>query len=157
MEFYITNFANLRHLKPNMIPISTCLSDPIFFHNNTRNKKICFIDKNGVMNGIREEILSPKFISQEYCVCSKTCSFKSIIPECPFLKAYSEYLDTINFNDLLSELSRTAEEVRLVTQFDGEPIIVLLVYESETNLCSERIPLQNLFRKYGINLKNFKK
>lgn len=157
MEFYITNFANLRHLKPNMIPISTCLSDPIFFHNNTRDKKICFIDKNGIMNGIREEILSPKFLPQDSFVCEKECKYKAVTPNCPFLIAYRNYLNTINFDELIKELERTAEEVRLATHFEGEPILVLLVYESETNLCSERAPLQALFREHGIELKNFKK
>jgi hypothetical protein len=144
----------MRYLNENCIPISTCLSDPAFFHNNTRNKNICFVDKNNIMNGIREEALSPLMLAAEDHTCGKECQFKGVNPNCPFLVAYSNYLMTIDFNSLLVELERTAEEVRKVTQYTGEPIIVLLVYEAESNPCSERVPLQNLFKRHNIDLKN---
>jgi hypothetical protein len=144
----------MRYLNENCIPISTCLSDPAFFHNNTRNKNICFVDKNNIMNGIREEALSPMMLAAEDHTCGKECQFKEVNPNCPFLVAYSNYLMTIDFNSLLVELERTAEEVRKVTQYPGEPIIVLLVYEAESNPCSERVPLQNLFKRHNIDLKN---
>ena len=157
MKFYITNFANMKYLTESCIPISTCLSDPAFFHNNTRDKSICFLSKNNILYGIREPLISPIYLKEEDCVCQKECQFKNINPNCPFLKAYSNYLDTIDFNSLLLEFERTAEEVRKVTHFKGETIIVLLVYEAENNPCSERVPLQNLFKKHGIELINLNK
>ena len=157
LKFYITNFANMRYLNETCIPISTCLSDPAFFHNNTRDKNVCFLDRHNIMNGIREELLSPKFLREEDCVCQKACPFLNLNPSCPFLCAYSHYLNTIDFTSLLAEFERTAEEVRQATNFVGEPIIVLLVYEAENNPCSERVPLQNLFKKHGIDLKNLNK
>ena len=158
MKFYITNFVNIRYLNERCIPISTCLSDPAFFHNNTKNKNFCFLDRNNnIILGIREEQISPLFIRKEDCVCQKECQFKDINPNCPFLRAYSNYLNTIDFNSLMLEFERTAEEVRKVTHFKGEAIIVLLVYEAENNPCSERVPLQNLFKKHGIELINLNK
>ena len=157
MKFYITNFANMKYLTECCIPISTCLSDPAFFHNNTRDKSICFLGKNNILYGIREPLISPVYLKEEDCVCQKECQFKDINPNCPFLRAYSSYLDTIDFNSLMLEFERTAEEVRKVTHFKGEAIIVLLVYEAENNPCSERVPLQNLFKKHGIELINLNK
>lgn len=153
MRFYITNFANMRYLNENCIPISTCLSDPVFFHNNTRDKNVCFLDRHNIMLGIREELLSPKFLKEEDHVCGQDCAFKGM-GNCPFLTAYTNYLNTIDFDSLLTEFERTAEEVRRVTNFSGEAIIVLLVYEAESNPCSERVPLQNLFKRHNIDLKN---
>lgn len=155
MQFYITNFANMRYLNDTCIPISTCLHDPLFFHNNSRNKNLCFVDSKNIMNGIRDELLSPKFINQENQICSKLCNYKP--PSCPFLTEYAKYLLTIDFDLLMTEFNRTAEEVRLVTGYIGEPKIVLLVYESESNLCSERFALQKLFESHGIILKNLNK
>ena len=157
MKFYITNFANMKYLTERCIPISTCLSDPAFFHNNTRDKSICFLGKNNILYGIREPLISPVYLKEEDCICQKECQFKAINPNCPFLCAYSNYLNTIDFDSLLSEFERTAEEVRKVTNFKGEAIIVLLVYEAENNPCSERVPLQNLFKTHGIDLKNLNK
>ena len=157
MQFYITNFGNMRYLTDDCIPISTCMYDPPFFHNNTRNKNICFVDHKNIMNGIREEALSQMQLKEEDCVCQKDCIFKCTVPNCPFLNAYIHYLDTINFEYLLSEFQRTAEEVRMVTHFIGEPKIVLLVYEAVTNPCSERIALIDYFKKHGIELKEYKK
>lgn len=157
MKFYITNFANMRYLNERCIPISTCLSDPAFFHNNTRDKSICFLGKNNILCGIREPLISPIYLKEEDCICQKECQFKDINPNCPFLRAYSSYLNTVDFNSLMLEFERTAEEVRKVTHFKGEAIIVLLVYEAENNPCSERVPLQNLFKKHGIELINLNK
>lgn len=155
MKYYITHFYNLRFFKPYMIPVSTAITDQAFFHKSTYNNNYFFIDNNGVMNGIREECLSPKFLPQEACKCSKNCSYQNLNPECPFLLAYEQYLDTLDFNTLLSNLEQAAIEVQQVLNFKEEPCIVLLVHEAENNPCSERKSLQKYFRKHGIELENW--
>lgn len=149
MQYYITNFANIRNLTQNCIPISTAVWDPKWF--------TLHVDKNGVLNGIREESLSPKYLAPEACTCQKNCQYKSQVPSCPFLEAYAKYLDSIDFNYVLSECCRVSEDVRKITNFSGEPNIVLLVYEAVDNPCSERQSLINLFAKHGIQLNEFNK
>ena len=62
MKFYITTFYNIRYLKDNAIPISTCRSDPFFFHSKTdrcAKKEGYYLNDSNVLLGIREELLSP--------------------------------------------------------------------------------------------------
>lgn len=155
MYYYITNFYDLRFFAPNCIPVSTALGDPAYFHNNTKNKNYCFVDARGVMNGIREESLSPKYLPAEAHVCGAGCVYKDQNPNCPFVTAYRAYLNTINFAELIKELERTAKEVQLALQFSEEPCIVLLVHEAIDNPCSERWTLQDYFRANGIDLQNW--
>lgn len=156
MKLYITNFYNLRYFKPNQIPISTAIWDPKWYHNNTSDQNICFLDKNMVMNGIKEEKLSPAAVS-EHVTCSETCPYKQSVPNCPFLQYYRAYLDTVDINYLLSEFNRVAEDVRKITKFVEEPEIMLLVHETEDNPCSERWPLQDYFKANGYDLPSWTK
>lgn len=152
MKFFISSFYNIRFFQSNQIPISTAMYDPKWFHNNTSDQSICFLDKNLVMNGIREETLSPAKIKAP---CCPDCQYKSLLPNCPFLTQYRSYLTTVDFNYLLNEFARVADDVRKVTKYTGEPEIILLVHEAENNPCSERIPLQEYFKAHGYDLPNW--
>lgn len=154
MKFYITYFYNVRFLKPNQIPISTAASDPTWYHNNTGNNLYCFLDINNVINGIREETLSCKYISKEHQVCQKNCLYKGL-PLCPFLKGYAEYLSTVNFSYIIDEFARIASDVQKINGFIGEPEIILLVHEKPDNPCSERKALVDLFNKNGYDLQEW--
>lgn len=156
MLIYIANFAQLRYFTSNCIPISTCNSDPKFFHNNSYNKNIYFIDKNNVINGIREEsfLIGEVFEQlEEHCV--PNCPWKYKNPNCGFLKAYRAHLDTIDFDWLLKEFNRVAEDVRKITHYEGEPIICLMVWEAVNNPCSERGPIKDWFASHGVELKDW--
>lgn len=151
MKYKITNFYNIRFFKPYQIPISTAVWDPSYFHDNC-GQAHCFIDKNGVMNGIREEMLSPKYISKEHQTCQKDCPYREINPECPFLLAYRKYLATVAFDALNCELERTCKDIKKVLAFKEEPECILIVYETENNPCSERNALKDYFKKNGVEL-----
>ena len=153
MKFYITYFYNVRFFKPNQIPISTAVWDPKWYHNGTSDQTVCFIDKNGVMNGIKEDLLSPLTIEEHWC--GPNCKYKGELPNCCFLQAYRNYLKTVDFQYIFGEFNRVAEDVYKVTNYAGEPEIILLVHEKEDNPCSERIPLQEYFKEHGIILKNW--
>lgn len=152
MKYYITHFYNIRFFSPNCIPVSTAVSDPAYYHNNTKNNNLCFVDSRGVMNGIREESLSPKTLPSDAHVCTKNCEFSNLNPECPFLLAYREYLNTLDFEHLKRELERMAYEVQKILGFKEEPKIVLIVHEATDNPCSERKVLQDYFSEHGITL-----
>ena len=62
MNVYISYFYNVRFFPTNLIPVSTAVWDPKWYHNFKTNDFI-FKDKRGVVNGIRVEVLSPHKIS----------------------------------------------------------------------------------------------
>ena len=82
-------FYQIRNFTRNMIPISTAVWDPAWYHNFTKDYSHLFYDSRNILNGLR--------------------------------------LEKIN------------EEI----------ILVLIVYETPNNLCSERIPLQEYFTQHG--------
>lgn len=157
MQFFIANFSQIRYMNENCIVISTCSSDPKFFHNNSYNKDMYFIDKNNVLNGIREEsFLLPDGVFEQLDEhCEANCPWKYKNPNCGFLKAYGAHLATLDFELLLSEFNRVAEDVRKITHYKGDPVIILLVWESVNNPCSERYAIQELFKSHGLEIKNF--
>lgn len=159
MNYYIANFSQLGQLTENCIPISTCTIDPYFFHQKTLSKKYYmtegyYLNDNNVLLGIREPFLSPSRLNPDV-ICEKHCQYKERVPDCPFLANYKEYLNKLDFQYLLTEFERVSEEVRKANNFKGEASIVLLVYESENNQCSERKPLIDLFKQHNIELKNW--
>ena len=145
MNYYIANFGQLRFFKPNQIPISTAMYQPHFWRLGP--------DSNNVFLGINAPELSPAKITT-HNLCGRYCKYRKK-PTCPFLTDYLNYLNTVDFAKLLSDFKTTAEEVRKVNHFAGEPDIVLLVYESIDNPCSERWELKELFSKHNIDLIDF--
>ena len=59
MKVATSYFYQIRFFKPNMIPVSTAMWDPKWFH-NFKNQYHVFKDRNGVYNGLRYPALSPK-------------------------------------------------------------------------------------------------
>ena len=160
MKYLITYFYNIRFFSKNMIPISTAIWDPAYFHSNSHNQNICFIDKNGIMNGIKEDALIFKKSVYESLdeQCSRDCGFYGKAPHCKFMDIYRKQLSEVDFNGyLLPEFARVAEEVRKATHYEGEPIIVLLVHEKPDKKCSERPCLVEAFKNNGIDLLEFDK
>ena len=146
MKYYITYFYNVRFLKPNMIPFSTAVWDPKWWH-DYKGASYAFVDKNGVINGLRVETLQP----QSHC-----CPCEAKNPEaCLFLKEYSIQLENTNFEELTGYLEAVAYDAKEQLKFQEEPEIVLLVYEKPDNPCSERWPLLKYFANHGIILNEF--
>lgn len=126
-----------------MIPVSTARSNPAWF--GYRGKP--WLDKRGVVNGLRVEQFAPApGLGVE---CSKYCSKKGE-GECGFLAGYARQLDAIDCEDLLARLERLCESMRVVAKFEGEPTVVFIVHEAPSNPCSERAVIQEYFRKNGV-------
>ena len=106
--------------------------------------------------GICEPLLSPAKLSED-TICQRDCQYKNENPNCPFLVSYRKYLETIDFESLLIELERIANEVKKINNYQQEPEIILLVYEAVSNPCSERTSLVKLFADNGIDLKEWTK
>ena len=57
----------------------------------------------------------------------------------------------------MTEFKRIAEDVKKINNYEGEPEIILLVYETPSNPCSERQPLIDYFEKHGIKIEEYSK
>ena len=152
MKIYTSYFYQIRHFTQNMIPISTAMWDPKWFHDFTGDEDYIFKDKRGIYNGIRASIF---LMSPDYqCDCGPKC-LNHDPQSCNFLKDYKAHLDTLDFNYVMSELERIANKVQKIEGFIEEPIIVLIVYEVPSNPCSERKPLQDWFKEHYIEVKEY--
>ena len=158
MEYYITYFQNIRHIKDDSyILIDTSIWAPKWL--DPSNGKKQYINENNLLIGIKEEsfLMTEDEIPEEMC-SGKPCPYIDKHPHCQFLEAYWKHLQKIDFNGyLIPELNRIAEDVRKITHYKGEPKIVLLVHEKPDNLCSERISLIRLFKENGIILREWSK
>lgn len=154
MKIYTSYFYQIRNFSKNMIPVSTAKWDPAYFHDFTGDYNYIFKDKRGIYNGIRAEIF---LMPDDYqCECGPSC-LNHNPQNCNFLKDYKAHLDTLDFQYVLNELERIGNKVQELESFKEEPIIVLIVYETPGNPCSERSPLQKWFQENGIQVKEFKK
>lgn len=149
MKIKISYFYNIRFFKPYQIPISTAVWDPKWFHDG-KKQNYYFKDKNGVYNGLRAEMLAPGFEAK----CSKTC--RDNPDDCSFIVGYKDQISTISFNAFIEYLESIANYVKTTEHFDDEPEIILMVYETPENKCSERGPLVEWFSENGIKLEEWK-
>ncbi len=145
MRFMVSYFYQVRFFTPDMIPFSTALWDPKWFH-DAKGNGYSFVDKNGVINGLRAEFLSPVNVQQSHmCPCDERHP-----DECMFLRDYMDSLRRYDFNDMLRYFDDYAKYLGI-----DDPTVVLLVYETPDNPCSERRMLQAWFEENGASLPEF--
>ena len=148
MKFKITYFYMLRFLKPNQIPISTALWDPKWYN---RNGKV-YINDKGVIFGLKCPPLSPQECTPGCCPCNN-----KIPGKCKFIQEYMESLRKLNFLEIRQGLENIAREVQGFMGFTEDPEIVLVVYETPNNPCSERGSLIQWFLENNVNLEEYEK
>ena len=159
MKIYISYFYQIRFFKKNMIPLSTAFSDPKWYH-DFKNKFHKFIDSNGVLNGSRaEDLILPETkaiqLEESGRMCSKPCRFHP--PDCAFMKAYKEHLDTIDFDEFISNCEKFCNKMSEKLDLKEEPNIILIVHEAPTVPCSERVVLKQWFEEHGIELQEWRR
>lgn len=153
MKIATSYFYQIRNFKKNMIPISTAIWDPSWFHAETKDYNYIFKDKRGILNGLRlESIIEQGRKSNhgpEVCPCEgkdyNTCSF---------LNNYRKNLENIDFDEMIADMQVLASSYAKDEGLNEEDIIlVLIVYEVPDNPCSERRPLQEYFTSHGYECK----
>ena len=135
-----------------MIPISTAIFDPAWYHNFTKDYNYIFKDKRGILNGLRIESIIEQG-KQSNCgpdICP--CENKNY-STCSFLCQYRKNLENIDFNKMMADMEDLANRYAIANNIKEEIIIVLIVYETPTNPCSERNPLQDYFNNHGVECK----
>lgn len=142
-KVYTSYFYQIRNFKPNMVPLSTAVWDPKWYHDNTGDKHYEFIDKNGVVNGKRFELFVPDFSCNGLCRGTDNCLTKDPTT-CDFLKMYRRQLLMLDIHAILNMLDKLTKDVC------DDPIPVLIVYETPAKLCSERGVIQSYLNEHGV-------
>lgn len=150
MKLAISYFYQIRNFKPFMIPVSTTVSDPSWFH-DFRNSSYTFLDKRGIVNGLRYEELHPNDDCKGLCCGRSRCGSNPF--NCKFLKIYKQQLEELDLNKFLKRAENSALNIQKELKFKEEPIVVLIVYEAPNNLCSERLSLMEFFNEHGVQIK----
>ena len=155
MRVATSYFAQLRNFTRNMIPISTACYDPKWFHedNGIQHK---FLDKRGILNGLRCRDLAPGDRCNNLCHGVQYCKTKNP-GSCEFLQKYWEQLDSIDPLAFRTYCSKVAKSYSEQTDIPEEDLIlVFLVFEKYDQPCSERMSLLRFFRKCGFDAEELK-
>lgn len=133
MRIYTSYFYQIRFFPTNLIPLSTAVWDPKWYHEGQSQSHV-FKDRRGVLNGCRIPELVPREV--EGAECRGICNPRT--PEtCGFLKNYRNQLDQYDFTGFISKLSQISVNYAMLvgaTQTD----IALIFHEAPNNKCSER-------------------
>lgn len=145
MQIRISYFGQLKNFKPWMIPISTAVWNPKWFKGK---------DSKGVYLGLNHDSLVPGPRCENLCRGPETCG--QVSDSCAFLNAYYRQLQDVNFPLLIQDLESIATAVKKDAEFTEEPVIVLMVYETPDNPCSERKVLKKWFADNKYDLQELK-
>lgn len=148
MKIAISYFYQIRNFTKNMVPMSTAMSDPFWYHDNQGYDHL-YYDKRGILNGLR---LKPVIMQGWNCGCP--CDEKDPT-KCSFLREYRKKLDSINFESMYKGIEQFAEQYKDENGLDEEIIMTLIVYEPPKKACSERGALIDYFKSKGIEVKEF--
>lgn len=147
MKIVTSYFYQIRHFTPNIIPVSTAMSDP-FWYQPPEGKEY-FYDKRGIVCGLRYEPL----IVQKYGTHSCPCEAHNLAPACPTMLEYEQLLHSlVDKERTLKAFEYCCNKFQKEIGFKEEPIISLMVYEAPTNPCSERLALQKFFNCKELKL-----
>lgn len=140
MKIATSYFYQIRHFKEWMIPVSTALSDPDWYRPEPGVEY--FYDKRGIVNGLRYE---PLIVQREGIhICP--CDARDLAPACPTMLEYEQLLySLVDKERTMKAFEYCANKFQREMGFKHEPIIVLIVYETPNNPCSERWALQKYF------------
>lgn len=154
MKILTSYFYQLRFFKPYMIPLSTAIFDPKWYHDGY-DKSYYFKDKRGVYNGLRAEPFVPVQESDGECRGKEYC--KDIIGNCKFLNNYYEQLKRLDFQEMLARFQNLGDKIKKYEGFEEEPIMILMVYETSENSCSERKVIHQWFKDNNYPIEEFNK
>ena len=162
INFYISYFYQIRNMKPNMLPISTAMWDPSWFHDG-KNNLYYYFDKNHVLNGIRMiDLMMPFYKWEELVKRNESCKYCGTaagawVPGlCPFMQEYAKSIREKNpdFQKFITFCEGYLQFLnqRLNICLDT---IIFIVHEAPSRGCGERPELQRWFAENGMELKEF--
>lgn len=156
MRLMISYFYQIRNFTENMIPLSTAIWDPKWYHDFTGDYNYIFEDKRNILNGVRLLPIIECGKASSGCHGPEQCCDKAKPPHCQFLETYRENLEHMDFNQLISDLEAFEKGYQQFKNIKDEIIMTLIVYETPSNPCSERSALIDYFKSNGYELEEFK-
>ena len=144
MKLYTSYFAQIKNFPKNLVGLSTAVWNPKWLQKGQ--------DKNGAF-----WLDIPPLKPGKECngLCAGKCNPKH--PEdCEFLRIYYQQLKKLNFNNLISKLENLSKKICFDENFN-EVNFAFLVYETPSNLCSERVIIKKWFHENGWELEEWKK
>ena len=167
INFYISYFYQIRNMKPNMLPVSTAMWDPKWFHDG-KGEKWRYMDKNGVINGVRMiDLMMPLYKweelvkrneSCEHCITNNGTNGAWISGMCPFMKEYAKCIREKN-PDFQKFITFCDGYLQFLNQHLNLCLdtIIFIVHEAPSKGCGERPELQRWFAENGMELKEWSK
>ena len=152
MKVRTSYFYQIRNFKRNMVPISTAIWDPAWFHNFTGDYSHIFYDRRKILNGLRLEPIIEQGRHSNHGPDICPCEHKEY-NTCSFLNNYRKNLENIDLNKMYNDMLDFAKNYKKEEEIDKEIILVLIVYETPKNLCSERQSLIDYFNSHGVECK----
>lgn len=152
MKLYTSYFYQIRFFPPNLVPLSTALYDPTWYHRN-KGKNHVYLDKRGVINGLRVETLHPDESCEDLC-SGKPCDYTP--DQCKFLKKYRKQLEKIDFDKFIEWCHWFAKTYKEAQHIKGEVSLAFIFHETPDNPCSERVAFQQWFRDHNMVIDEFK-
>jgi len=142
IKIYTSYFYQIRNFTPNIIPVSTALSDPAWYRPPEGQEY--YIDKKGIICGLRYEPLIVQRMG--HCICP--CEDREIVQgNCPTMIEYRQLLETF------VDKEKTLKAFEYCCNKFNVNTIALIVYEAPNNPCSERWALQEFFNCKELILK----
>lgn len=135
-----------------MIPLSTALGDPVWYHKGSKDKGVVFVDNHNVINGLRINPIVPGSSCSNLCRGRDNCEAGGNPDTCAFLAKYYEQLKSINYEDFIKNLESHILMVCKKYKINEEPFAVFMVHEAFTNPCSERVIIQRWFEDNGLRV-----
>lgn len=150
MKFYVSYFYKIRFFPKSLVPVSTAVWDPKWYHDFSGNDYV-FRDKRDVVNGLRIPILNSSKIYADECCCNDTVGWKydGSGEYCDFMNKYYEYLKTLPFDKVI-------ENLKTVNKMVPDADVCLMVHEPTHKPCGERRPLVKWFEENGVELVEWK-
>lgn len=138
-SIYTSYFYQIRNFTPNIIPVSTALSDPAWYR--PPEGKEYYIDKRGIICGLRYEPLIVQNMASPCVGATDICAMRLLEDyQCPFLSDYEQLLFS------LVDKEKTLKAFEYCCNKFNADTIALMVYETPSNPCSERTALQHFFQ-----------
>lgn len=154
MKIYTSYFYMVRFFKKNEIPLSTACWNPKWF-NEFLSQNHTFIDKRGIVNGLKYQPFVPNSSCNGLCRGPEVCKEHPPNDDCAFLHRYREQLSKIPKEQVLKDLAELSAKWQKKFETDVQPDFVFLFHETPHNPCSERWAVQDWFGENGIECKEY--
>lgn len=132
-----------------MLPISINSGEPKWFH-DFQGRDHMFKDKRGIWNGGYVDEISSSNLNLDRNICPDCKRTKYVGENCPFLQAYLQKLNKLDFKKVIEKLEKVTEHFNCKD-------ICFVVYEKDDILCGERQGIKKWFKDHQIDVKEFKK